>query len=120
MLTNILLGLILILLAVLVYLSLRKQGGQARQMETVLSNAWVSLGIDEKVGRLEAYANDIRQDYRSLEKLLRAPTARGALGEVGLEAILADQLPPNVYGIRRRIMNGKTPDAYVRSTVGQI
>jgi DNA recombination protein RmuC len=120
MLTNLLLGLIVILLAVLIYLLLRKPRASVTEMEYALSSAWAKLGIDEKVGRLELYANDIRQDYRSFEKLLRAPAARGALGEIGLEVILTDQLPPQMYGIRRRILNGKIPDAYVESTVGII
>lgn len=120
MLTNLLLALIVILLAVLIYILLRKPRASVQEMEYALSSAWAKLGIDEKVGRLELYAKDIRQDYRSFEKLLRAPAARGALGEIGLEVILTDQLPPQMYGIRRRILNGKIPDAYVESTVGII
>ncbi len=120
MLTNILLGLILVLLAVLIYLIIRKDRPNSHQLEAVLANAWIELGIDEKVGRLGVYAEDIRRDYRALEQMLRVPTARGGLGEIGLETILADQLPPEVYGIRKRILNGRTPDAYIESTVGII
>src|SRR6185503_2635633 len=107
---------ILVLLAVLIYLVIRKDRRNSHQLEAVLANAWIELGIDEKVGRLGVYAEDIRRDYRALEQMLRVPTARGGLGEIGLETILADQLPPEVYGIRKRILNGRIPDAYIEST----
>jgi DNA recombination protein RmuC len=109
-----------LLLTALIFLFLRRESRDSQQFESTLSRVWLKLGIDEKIGRLEVYANDIRHDYRELEQMLRVPTARGSLGELGLETILADQLPPEVYGIRKRILNGKIPDAYVDSTVGII
>ncbi len=120
MVTEILLGVTIVLLAGLLVLFWRREVRETRQMESAFTRTWARLGIDEKVGRLELYARDIRNDYRDLERLLRVPTARGALGEIGLESILADQLPPEVYGIRRSILNGRIPDAYIASTAGII
>lgn len=52
--------------------------------------------------------------------MLRVPQERASLGELSLETILSDQLPPDMYGIRETIFNGKRPDAHIRSTVGVI
>ncbi len=52
--------------------------------------------------------------------MLRTPTERGHFGEISLETILADQLPPTMYGIREKILEGKIPDAHIKSTVGII
>jgi len=52
--------------------------------------------------------------------MLRVPTERAALGELSLETILSDQLPPDMFGIRKMILDGKIPDAHIRSTVGLI
>jgi len=52
--------------------------------------------------------------------MLRVPTERGAFGELSLETIISDQLPPNMYGIRKKVLDGKIPDAHIRSPVGLI
>lgn len=69
------------------------------------------------VGEIKLFASDVREDYRSLDALLRVPHQRGALGEISLETILADQLPTTSFGIREKIF-GKIPDAYIKSIVG--
>jgi hypothetical protein len=42
------------------------------------------------------------------------------MGELNLETILSGQLPPEIFGIRERILDGKVPDAHIKSTVGLI
>lgn len=120
MLVEILLGAIIVLLFILILLVLRQGKVEPKDMESAVSNSWLKLGLDEKVGILNTYAGDIRDNYRSLETMLRVPTQRGALGEMALETILSDQLPPDMFGIRTKIIDGKVPDAYIRSTVGII
>jgi len=121
MLTEILLALILMLLLVLIFLFLKKGSKlEFDDVESAISRAWVKLGIDDKVGKLTIYAQDIRDNYKSLEQMLRVSTQRASLGELSLETILADQLPPDMFGIRKKILDGKIPDAYIRSTVGII
>lgn len=85
-----------------------------------ISESWSKLGVVEKVSAIEVYAKDIKESYSSLEKLLRTPTTRGSLGEIFLEKILKDQLPQDMYGIRKRILHGIEPDAYIYSTEGYI
>ncbi|MEW5802104.1 MAG: DNA recombination protein RmuC [bacterium] len=121
--TEILLCLIVILLVVLIFLFLMFMKGSRfafDDVESAMSRAWMKLGIDDKVGMLTIYAQDIRNNYKSLEQMLRVSTERASLGELGLETILADQLPPDMFGIRKKILDGKIPDAYIRSTVGII
>jgi DNA recombination protein RmuC len=120
MLVEILLTIVVVLLLILVYRSLKNMDQAAQGLELALSRAWGELQLDEKLGRFETYARDIRDDYRALEQMLRVPKERSDLSETALEAILADQLPEGLYGIRKRILNGRIPDAYIRSPIGLI
>lgn len=76
--------------------------------------------LDKKVGELTTHTEDIRQSHKSIEQMLRVPKERAPFGELSLEIILSDQLPPDMFGIRQKILDGKIPDAYIRSTVGLI
>ena len=120
MMIDILLAVILIFLIVLIFLVLKSRRVESRDVESAMLNVWRESGLDKTVGELTTYARDIRKDYRSLDQMLRVPTERASLGEISLETILSDQLPPDTFGIRQRIFDGKIPDAYIRSTVGLI
>lgn len=120
MITQILLIIGVILLVVLIFLVLRTKGVELKDIETALSSTWMKLGLDKTIGSVEAHAKDIRDSYKSFEQMLRVPTERASFGELSLETILSDQLPPEMYGIRERVFNGKVPDAHIRSTVGII
>lgn len=76
--------------------------------------------LSKKMGEIAIYSSDIRQTHKSIEQMLRAPKERASFGEINLESILSDQLPPDMFGIRQKILNGKIPDAYIKSTVGLI
>ena len=76
--------------------------------------------LNKKMGEIATYTSDIRQTHKSIEQMLRIPKERASFGEINLEDILADQLPPDMFGIREKILNGKIPDAYIKSTVGLI
>lgn len=113
--------LLLIGIGVLMYLLLNPRKPETRaEIEAAMSKSWLRLGLSEQIGQLSGYAQDIRADYKALDQMLRAPTSRGALGEMALEEILADQLDPSMFGIRQRLPNGLIPDAHIRSTVGLI
>ena len=108
---EILLTIVVVLLLILLYRSLKSTDQTSQGLELALSRAWRELQLDEKLGRFETYARDIRDDYRALEQMLRVPKERSDLSETALEAILADQLPEGLYGIRQRVLNGRVPDA---------
>jgi len=121
MLTGVLLGVVIgILIAILVAVLKRQRGIEKEEIEAAISKSWVSLGIDEKIGAIAETARKIEESHISLEKLLRIPTERGALGEIALEQILEDQLPPDMFGIRKKVLDGRIPDAHIKSTVGII
>lgn len=115
-----LLGLVIILLAALIILVWRTRGAGSKDVEAAISKTWIDLGLGEHIYAVEKQAQAIHDSYRSLEQMLRVPTERAALGEITLETMLADQLPHDMFMIRQRVMDGKIPDAAIRSTVGLI
>jgi DNA recombination protein RmuC len=120
MLTEVLLSIVIVLLVVIIILTLRRKVIDPSEFENSVSSAWIKLGLEKKIGEIGAFTQDIRNDFRSLETMLRVPSERGAFGEIALENILQDQLPSEMFGIRERIFNGKTPDAHIVSTSGII
>ena len=119
-LTAFLLILIILLLVALIYLVLTRGKIEPEHFEIALSRAVQQSGLEQTIGRLETYAADIRHDYRALDRMLRVPAARGSLGEIALEQILADQLPPDMFGIRQRLFDGEIPDAHIKTPSGII
>jgi DNA recombination protein RmuC len=118
--TNVLLTVVIVLLLILVYLVIKRGHVKPKDIELAISSVWQESGLDEKIGRLTTYAEDIRNDYRALDQMLRVPVGRASLGEMALEQILSDQLPADMFGIREKILDGKIPDAHIKSTVGTI
>lgn len=118
--TNVLLTVVIVLLLLLVYLVIKRGQVKPKDIELAISSVWQESGLDEKIGRLTTYAEDIRNDYRALDQMLRVPVGRASLGEMALEQILSDQLPADMFGIREKILDGKIPDAHIKSTVGTI
>lgn len=111
---------VIVLLIVLLYLVLKRGQVEQKDIEFAISSVWRESGLDEKIGRMATYAEDIRNDYRALDQMLRVPVERASLGEIALERILSDQLPPDMFGIRERTLDRKVPDAHIKSTVGAI
>jgi DNA recombination protein RmuC len=115
-----LLVIVLLLLGVLIYLVIRSRRVEPTDLKNVISSTWSELGLGEKIGSIEAQARDIKDSYRSFEQMLRVPKERASFGELALETILADQLPPDMYGIRETVFDGKRPDANIKSTEGLV
>ena len=120
MITEALLIIIIALLIILIFLSLKKARIEVQDIENAILRVWKESGLSDKVGELATHAKEIKESHKSIEKMLRVPAERGAFGEIALETILSDQLPPDMFGIRERILDGKIPDAYIKSTVGII
>ncbi|MFC2049638.1 DNA recombination protein RmuC [Chloroflexota bacterium] len=117
---EILLAVVILLLGVLIFLVIRSRRVQPSDLKNVMSSTWTEMGLDQKIGTIESHANDIRQSYRSFEQMLRVPQERASFGELALETILSDQLPPDMYGIRETVFDGKRPDAHIKSTEGVV
>ena len=123
MLAEILLGFVVVLLLILIVLVVlvyRARGIQQIDFEPAISKVWKDSGMDKTVGELTVHAKDIRDTHTSIEQMLRVPKERASLGELSLETILSDQLPPDMFAMRARVLDGKTPDAHIKSTVGMI
>jgi len=118
MVIEILLGLVLLLLGVLIFLVIRGRKVEPTDLKNVISSTWTELGLGEKIGSIETQARDIKESYKSFEQMLRVPKERASLGEIALESMLSDQLPPDMYGIRETVLDGKRPDAHIKSTEG--
>ncbi len=115
-----LLGVAIALLLMLLYFVIKRGGVEPKDIKLAISQVLKESGLDEQIGRLTTYADNIQSDYRTLEQMLRAPVERASLGEIGLQQILSDQLPQDIFGIRKEILGGKVPDAHIKSTVGII
>jgi DNA recombination protein RmuC len=107
-------------IAFFIYRNMLKFNQMNVEITNTVNTAIEKSEIREHIGRIEAYAKDVRSDYRKLDEMLRNPKERADIGEIMLEAILADQLPENMFGIRKRLANGKVPDAHILSSSGII
>jgi DNA recombination protein RmuC len=78
-----------------------------------------SGAIREVHGQLGALAESTRRleqvgrDISGLEQILRAPKVRGGLGEILLERLLADVLPPEAYALQHEFRSGDRVDAAI-------
>ena len=115
-----LLVVVLVLLLAVLIVVLWRSRPETKDIEPAISRVWKESGLDQKVGELTTQAKDIRETHRSIEQMLRIPKERGSFGELTLEAMLSDQLPADMYGMRSRVLDGKSPDAHIKSTVGLI
>lgn len=130
-------------LAFLVFLSLRKAGGQDSQGLMLLQNQM--QGLDQRLGEetnrltteLSARLKDvvvgvaetkestkqvltIADQLRNLEKVFKHQKQRGNLGEQSLKLILDNVLPPDAFQIQYRFPNGETVDAVIKTKEGLI
>ena len=120
MVTEILLAVVLVMLLFIIVIVYRRGKVGSEEIAPALSKAWMDSGLDRRVGELTTIAGDIRGSHQSIQQMLRVPRERASFGEMTLEEILSDQLPPDMFSIMERVIDGKAPDAAIRSTVGLI
>ncbi|MBC7332638.1 MAG: DNA recombination protein RmuC [Synergistetes bacterium] len=106
---------ILLVVFLVIWRSSRKD-----MLEKSLYNLWQDMGFEKTLGELSVHLKQLEEISKFFERALRIPYERGGFGEVTLEGILSDQLPPDMFGIRERIASGKIPDAYIKSLDGLI
>ncbi len=113
--------LLILVLGVVLFLVFReKKGNTEEYLENALYKTWLKVGLGEKIALIAEQASEIKKSYQSFDQLLRIPTERGNFGEISLETILSDQLPAEMFGLQKQVLEGKKPDAYIKSTVGII
>ena len=79
--------------------------------------------VQNKLGELGKATQEIKelgQSVSKLEEMLKAPKLRGGLGELLLEDLLKQVLPPNAYEFQYKFKNGQTVDAIIRTAGGMV
>ena len=83
----------------------------------------VLIGITEKLTELKSAAQNIKEvgeNIQSLQDILQPPKLRGSLGELLLENILEQVLPPQCYKLQHRFQSGNIVDAVVKLKDSQL
>ena len=80
------------------------------------SASQTSIKIHERLGKVDEATTQMlqrAQDLARLEQALRPPKARGGFGELLLENLLRDRLPPTAYQMQYTFDSGERVDALV-------
>ena len=99
-------------------LSRRIEGIDTRMSQSQVSNADLARGIFDTLGDVRRATTSVAEqarEFTSLQDLLKAPKARGGLGEAMLEELLRQVLPPQAFSMQHRFTSGATVDAVVRA-----
>jgi len=99
-------------------LAQRLEGIDTRMNLTQTANSNLARDIFESLGDLRSATNVVAEQAREfnvLGDLLKAPKARGGLGEAMLVELLGQVLPPQAYAVQHRFKSGVIVDAVVRA-----
>src|SRR6202040_1016174 len=70
--------------------------------------------IHKQLGAVHLAGQQMSQTAQTLESVLGGAKCRGSLGEVTLERLLEDSLPPSQYEMQYRFSSGEAADAVVK------
>jgi DNA recombination protein RmuC len=99
-------------------LTQRLEGIDSRMTQTQTASADMAQSIFETLGdvrRATTTVADQAKEFNALQDLLRAPKARGGIGEAMLEELLGQVLPPQAFSTQYRFSSGVVVDAVVRA-----
>ncbi len=94
----------------------RIDSAQQSILSTQQSAGQQATQIVEKLTKLDGTAAQMLEranDLAKLEQVLRPPKARGGFGELLLENLLRDRLPPTAYRMQHTFRNGERVDAVI-------
>jgi DNA recombination protein RmuC len=94
----------------------RLAGLDGRLLSSQQSAGKTAVDIAEKLGRMEGATTQMlarASDLARLEQILRPPKARGGFGELLLENLLRDRLPPSAYATQYGFRSGERVDAVI-------
>ncbi len=98
----------------------RSQENVGQRLE---SNTKLFGQLQERLVRLEETNKQIQtvgQEVAKLQEVLRAPKLRGNLGELFLEELLSQILPPSAYRMQHTFRSGETVDAVIHLAEGRL
>lgn len=79
-----------------------------------LKNTREQIGeIQKQLGAVQEAGQQMSRTVQTLEGILGGAKSRGSLGEVTLENLLADSLPPSQYAMQYRFASGEAADAVI-------
>jgi len=79
-----------------------------------LKNSRETLGqIQQQLGAVQQAGQQMSESAQTLESILGGAKSRGSLGEVTLERLLEDSLPPGLYAMQYRFSSGEAADAVI-------
>ena len=99
-------------------LSARLEGIDTRMTHTQTVSTDLAQNIFATLGDVKAVTSSVADQARqftALQDLLRAPKARGGIGEAMLEELLRQVLPPQAYSTQHRFTSGTIVDAVVKA-----
>ena len=69
--------------------------------------------IRQQLGQVQQAGRDLSEAAQQIESVLGGAKTRGTLGEIALDRMLADALPPDTYHTQYRFTTGEVVDAVV-------
>lgn len=94
----------------------RLEGIDGRLLSTQQSAGQTATQIVERLTKLDGATEQMLQkagELTRLEHVLRPPKARGGFGEILLENLLRDRLPPSAYSMQHTFKSGERVDAVI-------
>jgi DNA recombination protein RmuC len=94
----------------------RLEGIDGRLLSTERSAGQTATQIVERLAKLDGTTEQMLQragELARLEHVLRPPKARGGFGELLLENLLRDRLPPSAYEVQYSFKSGERVDAVI-------
>jgi DNA recombination protein RmuC len=89
--------------------------GAQRDVAAQLKTSHETLSaIHQKLGEVQQAGRDLSEAAQQIESVLGGAKTRGTLGEIALDRMLADALPPGAYDTQFRFSTGDVVDAVVR------
>ena len=83
-------------------------------MSTELKNTREQINqIQRQLGEVQQAGKQMFQTAQTLESILGGTKSRGSFGEVTLERLLEDSLPPSQYATQYRFRSGEVADAVI-------
>jgi DNA recombination protein RmuC len=87
--------------------------GQSAMREELKSTQGMMERIHQQLGEFQEVSRGLSDAQQSLESVLGGAKTRGILGEVTLERLLEDSLPPSQYTSQYRFASGECVDAAI-------